>query len=120
MMPQPPEPRADRNGRTDLVISAAWNYPAASYAAFIVSLRRAGYGGDIQIYGPTSRLSPGVAELCREWDASLIDADSAKLDGVTRFALYATACRPYQRCLAADFRDVVFQSDPFVQLPPPS
>ena len=105
--------------RTDVVIAAAWNYPVASYAAFIVSLRRSGFGGDIAIYGPTNN-SAGVAELCRQWDASLVDAESAKLDGVTRFSLYARACRPYQRCLATDFRDVVYQSDPFALLPPPS
>ena len=33
-----------------------------------------------------------------------------------RFQLYADACRPYARCLAMDFRDVIFQADPFAEL----
>ena len=114
-MPHPP--RTTSPTATDVLIAQSWGYTLDSYSAFIVSLRRTGFGGDIKIIGPLGALKPGVAALCHQWRADLIDTVVTSL--ATRFVLYADECRGYQRCLAADFRDVFFQANPFDHLPPP-
>ena len=107
-----------------LVIALAWGYKVDIYKAFILSLRQtAGYSGEISILAPPNRTLPACASLCAQHNVHLVDFASLgyepgkvppKLMG-ERFRMYSRLCiaGTYSWCLAADFRDVFFQRDPF-------
>lgn len=109
---------------TELVMALAWGYNVASHAAFLGSLRRTGYRGDILLFEPAEASfappSAGVLATLARYRARLqrIALPRDLPIAVGRFAAYARACRGggYTTCLAADFRDTLFQADPFIAL----
>jgi len=102
------------------VISFTWGYAFAVHAAFVVSLRQSGYTGDVAILTPRSRVPREVASLYDAWRAQLIDTPIPRgRPSTERFVACATVCMRYRRCLVADFRDTLFQTNPFASLPFP-
>ena len=107
-----------------LVMAAAWGYRLEVYRTFILSLRTtAQFVGDVKILTPTNRTLPEAITLCKAWHVDLVDlATLGYKPGVVpasmmgeRFNMYHVLCTAatYRWCLAADFRDVFFQADPF-------
>jgi len=117
----PQQARSQPAGRqTDVVISFTWGYAFAVHAAFVVSLRQSGYTGDVAILTPRSRVPREVASLYDAWRAQLIDTPIPRgRPSTERFVACATVCMRYRRCLVADFRDTLFQTNPFASLPFP-
>ena len=108
-------------------MAVAWGYNLAVYKAFILSLRQtAGYDGDAVLLAPAlNRTRPEAVDLCTSYNVRLLDF--WQLPGLAyakggmppfmmgeRFRMYSALCRaPYTWCLAVDFRDVFFQTNPF-------
>ena len=103
-----------------LVIAEAFGYNVEVYRVFLLSLRQSGYRGDVSLLAPPNRTRPDAAALLRRHGVSLVvERRSPARHNADRFETYAQLCSvrsPYRYCLAADFRDVVFQSDPFQEL----
>ena len=122
---------AGRATSPHLVMAVAWGYTLDIYRAFVLSLRRsAGYRGDVKLLAPgiRNKTRPDAIALCEAWRIDLVDFAWLGLGYVPgamppymmgeRFKMYDALCSGggYSWCLAADFRDVVFQADPFVQV----
>lgn len=72
------------------------------------------------ILTPRSRVPREVASLYDAWRAQLIDTPIPRgRPSTERFVACATVCMRYRRCLVADFRDTLFQTNPFASLPFP-
>ena len=105
-----------------LVMSIAWGYGIEIYQVFLASLRKTGYGGDIKILAPVGHTRPEAAAVCSRWNAELVGLLNMTVNtrglplrmSGERFNMYAVLCASYELCLAADFRDTLFQSNPFL------
>ena len=116
--------------RSPLVMSIAVGYPTEVFDVFLGTLRDGGYRGGIALVVGES-LSDEVTELCRRHSATLYprlqvglqdDAHGAGLQHpqFLRFSVYPKLClHHFDACFATDFRDVVFQADPFLGLRTP-
>ena len=106
-----------------LVIAEAFGYNVEVYRVFLLSLRQSGYRGDVSLLAPPNRTRPDAAALLRRHGVSLVvERRSPARHNADRFETYAQLCSvrsPYRYCLAADFRDVFFQADPFASVPRP-
>ena len=111
-------PHSSFSWSTDLVLAEAWGYPLAAYSAYVVSLRNTDYDGDVKLLGPLSAITPEIRRLCSAFRVQIVDVPTPSKPLVERFAHFAEQCtrKRYHRCIATDFRDVVFQSNPFVWL----
>ena len=110
------------------VIALAVGYPWQRYAAFVAPLR-AHYKGDILLIGQKSSMTAEAQQVCSRHRAKIIPFQHRCLDepktckhswqGIERFPIVAGLCRErgYAYCLSTDFRDVIFQGDPFAGLP---
>ena len=104
-----------------LVMAVAWGYGPEVYEVFLSSLRHTGYNGDVKILSPAGRTTAQALEVCRHWRSEVVTLFNMTLNhkglptrmSGERFNMYATLCASYRLCLAADFRDVFFQSNPF-------
>ena len=120
------------------VIAVAFRYEWVRHAVFVMPLR-AHYDGDIILFTePPDKMHPDIRELGRRQRVTFLplrhkcvdqnlgratDPSAADLQECgpswmmkVRFTLYAEQCRRYSLCLAVDFRDVIFQADPFATL----
>ena len=113
-------------GSTNAIIAVAYNYSWIHHATFTMPLR-AHYSGDvILLTEPPERMHPGVRQLNAEQRVTLVTMHDKCMEAragchpswmvPVRFRLYAEHCRSHSLCLAVDFRDVVFQDDPFAAL----
>lgn len=115
-----------------LVLAVAWGYQPEVYKVFLSSLRNTGYRGDIKILAPEGGTLPAAAEVCARHGAEIVGLFNMTLHPTghpkagkpawmsgERFNMYDALCGGggYEWCLAADFRDVFFQSNPFANLP---
>lgn len=108
----------------DLVVAVAIGYGIAEFSVFVGSLRHH-FTGDVLLYGSADTSGP-VRSYCAQKRVELrTDSVALGLNTTTkmrlmhsRFLLYVRACaRPrYGLCLASDFRDIFFQSNPFTAL----
>ena len=98
-----------------LVLAEVWGYREAVYQLFILSLRNTGYDGDIKLLAPPNRTRPEVMAWLDKVHVEVTPLDPSRWHSSDRFWQYSSLCSGggYSWCLAADFRDVVFQSDPF-------
>ena len=98
------------------MITEAWGYPVATYKVFVLSLLATGYRGAIKLLTPPNRTRPeSLAFLASTGRVDVIDIAPSAYHSSDRFVEYARLCAPgtFAFCICADFRDVVFQSDPF-------
>ena len=106
-------------GARRVVIAAALNYGLTRFAHFVVPLRKV-YSGDIVVF-VGSDLPPDVIEFCLTHRVQLMALPEqpglAIEPALGRYAGYAQVCRRYEWCFATDFKDVVFQADPFASAP---
>ena len=110
-----------------LAMALAWGYRAEVYHVFIGALRRSGYDGDIAVMVPTKHRLPEAMAVCQRFRVQVVALFNASLNekglpiwpSGDRFLMYAKLCtrEDYIWCMAADFRDVFFQTNPFRQLP---
>ena len=105
----PPQP-------TTLLISAAVGYSEGVYLKFVSTLRRY-YSGDVILLVEKDP-KPEILSLLKanniffhEYEGHM--ADSWEGFNIERFGFYTKACENYDYCLAMDFRDSIFQGDPF-------
>ena len=100
-----------------LVLSMAWGYPLEAYIAFVQSLRDTGYSGDLKLLA-AGHVHDNVRLFCKSRKAEIVDVPMPRGSiMVQRFGLYMNICTDaYRLCLIADFRDVFFQLDPFMEL----
>jgi len=98
-----------------LVLAEVWGYKVAVYQLFILSLLNTGYNGDIKLLAPPNRTRPEVMAWLDKVHVEVTPLDPSRWHSSDRFWQYSSLCSGggYSWCLAADFRDVVFQSDPF-------
>ena len=97
-------------------MAEAFSYPVENYQAFVLSLRQTDYAGDITILAPPNRTRPEALAFLRSHQVVLVNAShDSRRHNSERFWQYAALCSPslYHYCLAADFRDVLFQANPF-------
>jgi len=121
--------RLQRQGSRTLVMGLAANYGVVELAPFILSLRGAGYAGDIALltYGCTSetaaflrkhrvRMLPftGLAAMPMSMNSARM---FRYLDWMIELYLNAQDIIEYGRIFLSDVRDVVFQGDPFIGVP---
>ncbi len=101
-------------GRT-VIMAAAIGYTLADFRRFIIPLRKV-YDGSVVLF---SSPRGAALELCRAQGVQLRELPEESSIGVraNRFVGYDQVCAGYDWCLAVDFRDVLFQSDPFQLLP---
>ena len=115
-----------------LVMSLAVGYPLPVFQIFVDTLRSTGYAGAIALVVGEEVPEP-VAAYCREQRVELTprlsvglvnrtvaattmhDNSGLEHPQFTRFKAYSKIClaSSFDACFATDFRDVVFQSDPF-------
>ena len=99
-----------------LVIAEAFGYVIEVYRVFILSLRKSGYGGDVALIAPPNRTRPECAAFLADQRVTLVASQNhSARHNADRFLMYAELCARdrYRYCLAADFRDVIFQQNPF-------
>ena len=98
-----------------LIVAAAVNYDISTFSKFIIPLRKVFNGDVIILVGQTELKSRAHRALCIEnrVKMKLIVRKTALGSKGDRFAAYAVECARYSWCLASDFRDVLFQADPF-------
>ena len=80
------------------------------------SLRRV-YSGDVVVFaGPREGFAKVTLDYARSQRIN-VHLDTRIVSMMTdRFLLYTSVCNHYRWCLAVDFRDTLFQGDPFAQI----
>ena len=98
-----------------MVIAAAMGYGLEDYRRFLVPLRKV-YKGAVVLF---SDARGDALALCQALSAQVRELPLESALGVrgNRYVGYDQVCADYDACLATDFRDVVFQDDPFSALP---
>ncbi len=101
---------------TRVVMAAAYNYGLREYRRFVLPLREV-YDGDIVVF--TKNPPREVVTLCSQYNVTMRELKKTTHLGVKgdRYAGYTETCKKYHMCLATDFRDTFFQSDPFRDFP---
>ena len=84
-----------------------------TWRLFVGTLRKV-YAGDVIVYVGTAP-APQVVAYARQQRIYLSTVQNVKNIVVERMLWFAAACKPYRWCLAVDFRDSIFQRDPFTQ-----
>ena len=109
-----------------VVMAAAIGYPLPVFERFILPLRSHGYRGAVVLFVDERALPDAARLLCERHNVTTraLPGHSAgprlaKAKGMSRYSGYREVCDDahYDHCFASDFRDVVFQADPFVSLP---
>jgi hypothetical protein len=101
---------------TNVVISYAHGYNLIDFKIFVGSLRRY-FQGTIILF-VESALKDDIRKFCQEKRVTLIPTLVDDNFIKSRFQLYAAWCNKFKGiCICSDFRDVFFQSDPFLSLP---
>ena len=108
------------------VIAGAIGYKLLRFVAFVAPLRIHYTGDIVLLVGPNT--APEILSFCERQQVLLREVNStvtchhynnlrkdALCPGLalSRFTLLADACRPYDYCFSIDFRDVIFQGNPF-------
>lgn len=108
------EPRT--NERRTVVMAAAIGYKLRDFQKFLLPLRKV-YMGAIVLFGD---VDAEAVELCKSLSVENRKLDKKTIHGARadRYFVYAEVCAQYDLCLATDFRDVFFQSNPFDQALP--
>ena len=133
-MPRAPGQHGGGNGSSSgstAVLAAAAGYPFQRWASFLQPLR-AVYAGDVLVTTPRDeQLSPEIRSLVAQARVKLVHATGLACEAayetrnaaatcasmaLARFAWLARQCRRYEVCFSVDFRDCVFQADPFKSL----
>ena len=107
-----------------LVMAVAWGYHEDIYEVFLGSLRRTGYTGAIKLLSLPGRTSANATAVAMHWGAEVVPLSNITFNRRTgkpawlsgeRFRTYDDLCAGggFELCLAADFRDVFFQTNPF-------
>ena len=107
----------------NLVLAAAWDIEAADVRPFVESLRRF-YRGDVMML-VTSKGSAALVDYLRSreiipvfFDCQIWMVMQVKLARYVRYGeLLRAADKQYARILLTDASDVLFQADPFANLP---
>ena len=129
---RPAEPQRGMNHEEEqrprpctLVMGLAIGYPLRVYQIFLESLRHNSYAGDVTLVIGNDA-PPSTFAICSTHGARAVRATAVGLDRrastqsskhpqILRYQVYANLCRAgeHDYCFATDFRDVVFQRDPF-------
>lgn len=119
----------DKMQRT-AVIAAAVGYDFYQFVRFVAPLR-VHYAGDVILFVAEASMPLPLRSFCDEQRVLLRDINTtdachslttldkkAHCPGfiLSRYEFLAEACRPYAFCLSVDFRDVLFQADPFASI----
>lgn len=102
--------------KSNVIIAIAHGYDIETFKRFLVPLRKV-YSGDIVLF-TLPKLKPDIHHLCKKMGVTTARM-TTRYSGsmiLDRFFAYSTVCSDYDRCIATDFRDVFFQSDPFAGL----
>jgi len=114
---------ASSNGSDTLVLGAAIGYDARQLAPFVRSLRDTGYAGDIVFLISRGGGGRDTVETLESWGVILESFETWRLMSVcVHFARYLKYLEyltenPYRRIFLTDTRDVIFQADPFANIP---
>jgi hypothetical protein len=108
-----------------MVMSAAIGYGMGRFQVFVGSLRKY-YDGDVVLF-ISKDTSPEVRKYLKVNNIKTIESKLTKAKYASReweeinrqrFDFYVNACdkKKYSLCLSTDFRDSIFQSDPFATI----
>ena len=111
-----------------LVMSVAMGYGKTEFDRFVLGLRKH-YSGGIALLISSSAL-PEIKQMLVENDVIVVETNerggpraSAAWYRIikSRYSFYKESCRQdqYDLCMMVDFRDVLFQADPFAQMSVP-
>lgn len=105
--------------RTPLVMGVAIGYRLPTFQTFVLTLRRH-YDGEATLIVNRSKMAQGarISQFCRFHNITLLNSKTTlRRDlhvGHSRHEAFARLChRADHICLAVDFRDSVFQANPF-------
>ena len=104
------------NKQRTVVMAAAVGYKLRDFQNFLLPLREV-YTGAIVLFGD---IDSEALKLCKSLSVENRKLDKKNILGARadRYLVYAEVCAQYDLCLATDFRDVFFQSNPFDQALP--
>ena len=112
-------------GSRHVVMATAIGYPLPVFERFILPLRSHGYRGAVVLFVDERALSDAARLLCEHHNvttgpAGLRRPQIGQSKGMSRYSGYREVCDDahYDHCFASDFRDVVFQADPFLSCRP--
>ena len=119
--PQPSKTRPIRS----VILSGAVGYSLEEFKRFVTSLREH-YYGDVSLL-ISYNASPEIRELLTQYDIHAVEtkekggiqlSESWNRINQLRWNFYEEVCSSdsYDVCMAVDFRDTIFQDDPFLQV----